>query len=271
MFESKKTTVLILAASRLGPQDVVAQSQNVSHKCLITLDGMIMLERVIREIREVKNIGRIFVSIENEELIDSVPALKEMREKGEIQFVQSRENLFLSVTSAAEDIDNPFPLIITTADNALHTTEMIDYFCNEWSADKSPDAAIAMTPSAVILDAYPEGKRAFYNLKGGGWSSCNLFVLVNEKALAATRAFEGGGQFGKNPQRILKAFGFIFMVLYKYRLATISTLFKRLSRRWGIDLRLVHMPFADGPIDVDNLGDVILTEKILKARKAATE
>ena len=270
MSETKKATALILAASRLGPQDVVAQSQNVSHKCLITLDGMIMLERVVREIKEIRDIDRIFVSIENKELIDSVPVLEEMRENGEIQFVQSRKNLFLSVTGAAEDIDNPFPLIITTADNALHTTEMVDYFCKELFA-ANPDAAVGMTPSSVILDAYPEGKRAFYNLKGGGWSSCNLFALVNEKALAATKAFEGGGQFGKNPQRILKAFGFIFMILYKYRLATISTLFKRLSKRWGLDLKLIHMPYADGPIDVDNLGDVILTEKILKARRTAAE
>ena len=43
MSETKKLSVLILAASRLGSQDVVAQSQNVSHKCLIKLDGMIML------------------------------------------------------------------------------------------------------------------------------------------------------------------------------------------------------------------------------------
>jgi len=261
-----KLSVLILAASRLGPKDVVAQSQNVSHKCLITLDGMIMLERVVREVKRVKHIGRIFVSIENEELIDSVPALKEMRENGEIQFVQSHENLFLSIMGAAKDIDSPFPLIITTADNALHTTEMVDHFCNELLSIK-PDAAIAMTPASVILEAYPEGKRAFHTLKDGGWSSCNLYALMTEKALGATKAFEGGGQFGKNPQRILKAFGFIFMILYKYRLATSATMGKRLSKRWGIDLKLIRMPYADAPIDVDNLGDVALTEKILKARR----
>jgi len=270
MSEIKKATALILAASRLGPQDIVAQSQNVSHKCLITLDGMIMLERVVREIKEAKNIGRIFVSIENEELLDSVPALKEMREKGEIQFVQSRKNLFLSVMGAAEDIDSPFPLIITTADNALHTTEMVDHFCKELFT-ANPDAAIAMTPASVILDAYPEGKRAFHTLKDGGWSSCNLYAMMTEKALASTKAFEGGGQFGKNPQRILKAFGFIFMVLYKYRLATSATMCKLLSRRWGIKLQLIRMPYADAPIDVDNPGDVMLTEKILKARRVAAE
>ena len=270
MSESKKISALILAASRLGAEDVVAQSQNVSHKCLITLDGMIMLERVVREIKASKYIDRIFISMENEDLFDSVPALKEMHANGEIQFVQSSSNLFLSVTGATRDIDSPYPLLITTADNALHTTEMIDYFCNEL-LDGKPDAGIAMTPASLLLAAYPEGHRAFYNIKGGGWSSCNLYGLMTEKALVAAKSFEGGGQFGKNPQRILKAFGFIFMVLYKYKLATIDTLYKRLSRRWGIDLKLVQMPYADAPIDVDNAGDIILADKILKARRAATE
>ena len=270
MSDIKKASALILAASRLGPQDVVAQSQNVSHKCLISLDGMIMLERVVREIKQAENVERIFISIENEELLDSVPYLMELRAGGEIQFVQSRNNLFLSVTSAVEDIENPYPLLITTADNALHTTEMVDYFCREFFAS-NPDAAIAMTPAQVILDAYPEGKRAFHKLKDGGWSSCNLYGLNTEKALTAARIFEGGGQFGKNPQRILKAFGFIFMVLYKYKLTSMVKLFELLSRRWKMDLKMVQMPYADAPIDVDNLGDVVLTEKILKARRSFNE
>lgn len=266
MTEVKKASVLILAASRLGPQDVVAQSQNVSHKCLIRLDGMIMLERVVREIRQASHVGRIFVSIENTEVLDSVPLLKEMREKDELRFVQSRENLFLSVTAAAADIDEPYPLIITTADNALHTTEMVDYFCAQLFAT-NPDAAIAMTPAQLILDAYPEGKRAFHKLKDGGWSSCNLYALMTDKALMAARIFEGGGQFGKNPQRILKAFGFVVMILYKYKLTSMATLFNILSRRWRMQLELIQMPYADAPIDVDNLGDVVLTEKILKLRR----
>ncbi len=270
MSETEQATALILAASRLGPQDVVAQSQNVSHKCLITLDGMIMLERVVREIKASKYVNRIFISMESEELFDSVPFLKELYEKGEIQIVQSRKNLFLSIMGAAKDIDNAFPLLITTGDNALHTTEMIDYFCEKVFTSK-PDAGVAMTPASVILDAYPEGKRAFYNMKGGAWSGCNLYALMTEKALVATKSFEGGGQFGKNPQRILKAFGFVFMVLYKYRLATIDTLLKRLSRRWGIDLKMVQMPYAEAPIDVDNAADIILTNKILKARRTTTK
>jgi hypothetical protein len=61
------------------------------------------------------------------------------------------------------------------------------------------------------------------------------------------------------------------MVLYRFRLASLAALGKRISRRWGINLKLVIMPFADAPIDVDNAGDVILAEKILKARRQPAE
>jgi len=35
MSKTKKVTALVLAASRLGPEDVVAKSQNVSHAVVL--------------------------------------------------------------------------------------------------------------------------------------------------------------------------------------------------------------------------------------------
>ena len=265
----QKATALILAASRRGADDSVAQIQKLSHKCLVVIDDMVMLERVIREIKASDNIDRVFISIESRDILESVPALKEMLAAGEIQYLPSADNLYLSVKVAAEQIENPWPLVITTGDNALHTTEMVDHFCNDIFSS-TIDTAVAMTPSHVILDAYPDGKRAFHELKGSGWSSCNLYGLMNQKALTSAKVFEGGGQFGKRPKRILIAFGLWFMILYKFKLATIDQLARLLSRRWNMTLRVVRMPYADAPIDVDNPADFTRTESILQARRAGT-
>jgi hypothetical protein len=189
-----------------------------------------------------------------------------MLEKGEIHYTPSADNLFLSVKSAIEDIEDPWPLVISTGDNALHTSEMIDHFTSD-ILSKPLDAAIAMTPASVILKAYPDGKRAFHELKDGGWSSCNLYALTTPASLRAARVFEGGGQFGKQPKRILKAFGLMFMLLYKFKLASSAQLTNILSRRWGLNIELVSMPYADAPIDVDNPGDFERTEAILKSRR----
>lgn len=261
-----KVTALVLAASRAGPQDAVAKLQNVSHKCLVELDGEVMLARVVREIAESAHAGDIYVSIESEELMRSVPYLNDMMEAGRLKFIAAGENLFASIEHAAASIPDAYPLVVSTGDNALHTSEMFDHFCTEMLGSGA-QIAVAMTPAATILEAYPDGKRAFHELKDGGWSSCNLYAATSAQAVSAARVFETGGQFGKQPRRILKAFGWRFMLMYKFSLATIDGMAGHLAKRWGVDVQVVRMPFADAPIDVDNPGDFTRTEAILKKRR----
>lgn len=263
-----KVTALILAASRAGPQDAVAKLQNVSHKCLVELDGEVMLARVVREIAESAHAGNIYVSIESEDLMRSVPYLDAMMEEGRLKFVPAGENLFASIETAANSIPDAYPLVVSTGDNALHTSEMFDHFCAETLASGA-QVAVAMTPASTILEAYPDGKRAFHELKDGGWSSCNLYAATSADAVAAAKVFETGGQFGKQPRRILKAFGLRFMLMYKFALATIDGMAAHLAKRWGVKVKVVRMPFADAPIDVDNPGDFARTEAILKKRREA--
>lgn len=267
MNQPQKMNALILAASRQGAEDAVARTQNVSHKCLIKLDGQVMLERVAEALIDSGCCQRIIVAIEQRELLESVPQLAEWLAQGKIEYLPSGDNLFASVTAAAKHGDM-WPMLITTGDNALHTPEMIQHFCRELE-QQQPDVAAGMTPASVILEAYPDGKRAFHDLKDGGWSSCNLYALMNSEALKTAKAFEGGGQFGKKPSRLLKAFGLGFVILYKFKLATLAQLAQRLSKRWNLDIQHVQMPFADAPIDVDNPGDALRTESILRKRRQA--
>ena len=260
-----KVNALILAASRKGAEDEVAKLQGVSHKCLVKVGGVVMLERVVNEIMASDHVDQIHISIESEDVINEAPALKAMLADGRIKFTPSADNLFASVRNALESIGDPYPVIISTGDNALHTTEMVDHFCTEF-LKTGHDCVVGMTPAQTILEAYPDGKRAFHELKDGGWSSCNLYGLANSQAAKAAKVFETGGQFGKRPQRIAKAFGLSFLAKYKFKLATLDGLANHLSKRWKVTIKPVRMPFADAPIDVDNPGDFHRTEAILKAR-----
>ena len=146
---SKKFTAIVLAASRRGAQDPVAQMQGLSHKCLVTLNGVPMVQRVIDGLRGAKNVGRIFVSIENADILRTVPALAALLDKGEITAVQSEGNLAQSVYRAVGVINDPFPLVISTADNALHTPELVDYFCDEINKGSS-EVFVGMTRAQLI-------------------------------------------------------------------------------------------------------------------------
>ncbi len=261
-------TVLILAASRAGPEDAVAALQGKSHKCLVEIDGIIMLQRVVSEIAASHYAGDIHISIEREDILRQIPVVSQLMDEGRVHFLPAGENLFASINGAVGAIPAPYPLVVSTGDNALHTTEMFDHFCRSILSQQI-DGAVAMTPAATILEAYPDGKRAFHELKDGGWSSCNLYAALTPAAVKAAKVFETGGQFGKRPMRILKAFGLAVMVMYKFRLASVQGLADHLSKRWNLSLKIISMPYADAPIDVDNPGDFNRTDGILKKRREA--
>lgn len=259
-------TALILAASRKGPTDAVAQIQDKSHKCLVALNGVAMIERVIREVINTRSINRVYVSIDEPEILQQIPAVAKWIDNNTISIVTSKNNLAASVVAAADSITDPFPMIITAGDNALHTPDLLDFFCKKVS-EENCDTYIAMTPAEEILNKYPDGARAFHHFKDGAYSSCNLYAVATEKGLRGAKPFSTGGQFGKKPYRIALGFGIISLILYKLRLLSLRGVARQISKAIKAKTKIILIPWADGPIDVDNTRDYELVSKILSERE----
>jgi hypothetical protein len=258
-------TVLVLAASR-GNLDPLAQAGGVSHKCFIDIAGQPMLRRVVGAVIESGRAGRIVVAIERDSMEEARAILGPLPGAEAIDYVASRENIGTSVAAVATEA--MLPLVITTGDNALHTGEMVRYFCDALDHVRE-DAALGLTPASYVLEKYPEGNRAFHRFRDGAFSSCNLYALLTPRALEAPRVFNSGGQFGKKPRRLIGAFGIFAFLLYKSRLFTLRTVLRTLSRGIGVRTAPVLMPFAEGPIDVDRQVDWDLANRIIAAREAA--
>ena len=256
-------TALVLAASR-GNLDPLAQAGGVSHKCFIDIAGRPMLERVVEAVMESGSFRRTIVGIEADSIEEAKAILAPLPGSEAIEYVTSRENIGASVAAVATE--DMLPLVITTGDNALHTAEMVRYFCDALG-DLPEDGALGLTPAQAVLDKYPEGNRAFHRFRDGAFSSCNIYALLTPRALAAPRVFNSGGQFGKKPKRLIGAFGLWAFLLYKSRLFTLGTVLKALSRAIGLRTAPVLMPFAEGPIDVDRMQDWELANRIVAARE----
>ena len=126
-------TALVLAASRKGVDDPVAKIQNKTHKCLVTIDGIAMIERVVQALIDSECFSRILISIENEQVLDKLPMASVWLEEGTIEVVHSSGNLADSVVNLSRAVKQPLPLVITTADNALHTPELVRNFVKEFA------------------------------------------------------------------------------------------------------------------------------------------
>ncbi len=258
--------VLVMAASRRGVDDPVAKLQGLSHKCLVKLDGQVMLERVLEALVDSGSVGTIHVSVDSIDILTATPRLQAWVDEGRVVFVEARGNLADSVLYAVSHIDDALPLLITTGDNALHTPEIIRDFVRDMEASNA-DTVLGFTREDVVMQDYANSGLAFHRLKDGGFSSCNLYALNKPNALKAVKVFEGGGQFGKRHMRILKAFGVWPFVLYKMKWSTLDGLINAIARNLGITADVSWLDYPWGPIDVDHEHSFNLTEETLIRRR----
>ena len=258
-------TALVLAASR-GNQDPLALAGGVSHKCFIDIAGQPMLRRVVASVWDSGRVHRIIVQIEQDSMEEAKEILRPLGIDDRLVFTPSSTSIGASVFAAVEAFPDAMPLIITTGDNALHTGPLVQYFCDE--LDKSDaDGALGMTRAEVVLAEYPEGNRAFHRFRDGGYSSCNLYAVLTPEGVEGAAVFNGGGQFGKKPKKLIGAFGLVAFLIYKSRLTKLPTFLRFLSRGLQFKTAAILIPYAVGPIDVDRQVDWDLANRIVAERE----
>lgn len=258
---------VILAARRPGPTDPLAAAAGVTHKALAPINGRAMLERVTAALIDSGCCRQIYICIDDAEVLKGNPWLAGLMAEGTIKIIPAQGNLADSVLAASRYIaDDDWPILITTGDNALHTPEFIREFARAASATGT-DLALGITREETVIATLPEAAKAFHRLKDGGFSSCNVYALANREALKTVNVFRGGGQFGKRHYRILRAFGLVSFLLYKFRLVTIAGIARRLGKGFGVSVAPVYLPYDFGPIDVDDQSSFDLSERILKQRE----
>ncbi|MEL7466686.1 MAG: NTP transferase domain-containing protein [Pseudomonadota bacterium] len=258
-------TALIMAASRPGEINPLAEANGVSHKCLMDMDGEPMIDIVLRSLTESKYVGNVIISIDAPDALKEAPLVQAGIAEGRVIIAESGDNPYLSVLDALDD-PSLFPVVVSTGDNALHVPEMVDFYCEAFEKSGA-DVSVAFCNEATISKAYLRGKPAPHRFRDDRFGNCNLFGLKTHQAVRSVKAFEGGGQFGKKKIRFFKAFGLINLLIYKYGLLTLEQAFKRLSGRFKLEVVPIMMPYPEAPIDVDNPHDEKLARELLAARR----
>ncbi len=258
-----KASALVLAGKRDGGSDPLALAHGVSHKCLIPLAGVPMIVHAVSALAASPEIGQIAVSIDDPALLETVPELRPLLGSGRLKGIASAHNIADSVAGGAAAL--AFPVLVTTADNALLTPASIGDIVAQ---ARGSDAAVAFTRRASVLAAHPEGQRRFYEFADDAYSNCNSYWLGNAASLKTIEVFRSGGQFVKKPGRILGALGLVSLICFIFGIGSLAGAFARLSRRFGLELRPVIV--ADGAlaIDVDNARSYAIAAELLAARDA---
>jgi CTP:molybdopterin cytidylyltransferase MocA len=256
-------TALVLAGSR-GAADPVASAAGLPHKALVPVAGRPMLLRVVDTLRQCPEVGRIVLCLEDALLLERLPELAGPVSAGEIATVPAARSPARSVLAALEQIPEPLPLLVATADHPLLTPAMVRHFLAHLG---SADAAAAVASESVIATAYPETRRTYIRLKGGAYSGCNLFAFTAADAAAAARFWTRVERYRKQPWRLFAAAGPRTLLAFLLGRLDLAAAVERLSAMLGVRLRVVTMPFAEAAIDVDKPSDLALVEKIFASRR----
>jgi GTP:adenosylcobinamide-phosphate guanylyltransferase len=256
---AKTWTAIVLAAGR-GPTDPMAKAYGVSHKCALPVNGVPMLRRVVNALQKSQRITSIAISIESPAIVREALAEKESG----IAIVASGSSAPLSAIIAISK-NSAFPVLVTTADHALLTPEMVDYFC-EHAERNSADFSAGLARAEVIMTAYPQSVRTFFRFGADRVSGCNLFAITNENGLRILEKWQYLEQSRKKPWRLVAAFGLLALVRFALGALSLDGAFNVVSNKLGLIAKPVLMPFAEAAIDVDKPSDLELAEAILKKR-----
>jgi GTP:adenosylcobinamide-phosphate guanylyltransferase len=258
-----KVTAIILAAQREGKLDPLAAEAGVTHKCLVPIGGRPLLAHVLAALSGVSGLVTIRISVEPGAEAMLRPIVENIDIASSVEFVAAAATISDSVYAAAGDGVGPY--IVTTADNVLLTANAVQQIVARLSA--GDDAVVALSRREDVLSAHPQGQRRFYRFTDGSYSNCNLYGL-SKAGLSLAETYRSGGQFAKNPMRVVQAVGLINLLILRYGLISLPRAMQRLGRRFGVRASAIVLKDGAHAIDVDNARTYSIAAQLLESRAA---
>jgi len=256
-------TAILLAGQRPAG-DPLANIFGVKHKALIKIADKTMLRRVADTLLGSPKISRVVIIAQspNELIVDDTTALAE---NDRVAFIQGNDGIATSIASVAGTAAAPWPMLVTTADNALLTPEIVNYFLSE---NTDNDLSVGVVERALMMKHYPETKRTWLKFKGGAYSGANLFAFKNSTANKALTLWSSIEQDRKKSWKIMSRFGPWLLLRAVTRTITFENAMRKAGKQLSIRAQPVVLPFAEAAIDVDKPDDLELATEILLKRQS---
>jgi CTP:molybdopterin cytidylyltransferase MocA len=245
-----KPTALVLAGSRPGAADPVAEQEGVAHKVLAVVAGATLLERVVRAVRQA-GIDTVAVSAND-------PAVEAEARRLGVVVLPSARGPSESVAMAFAQFGAP--MLVTTADHPLLEAAWIRELAE--GAPSDADVSLMLARRNLVEAAAPDTCRTWLAFADGEWSGCNLFLLAGPAAGNAIAAWKQVEADRKRPWRIARRLGIGTLWSYWRRKLALAEAVTRFGRSLGVKATLVAATDGRAAIDVDKPADLALVRRL---------
>lgn len=261
MTEGTSCTAVVLAADR-GMDDPVAAAAGAPCKALTPVGGTPMILRVLHALEASQSVDRSLICGPSRDIVEQDEGLQALIRAARLKWVPPHSSPSCSVLHALEPLLDDTPVLLTTADSALLTASIIDYFWKQ--AMETPAQIVAGVASCrMVTKAYPQVRRTPLRFRDESVCGCNLFAFKGPHSLLAARFWRRVEQDRKRPLRIAHALGWVTILRYVMGRLSLDQALQALSHRLGIRAMSVHLPFPEAAIDVDTPADWRFVETVV--------
>ena len=250
-------TAVVLAGSRPGT-DPFAQRYGTNLKALIPVGGEPMVRRPVKALLASANVDGIRVLAQQPERIrEALPA------DPRISVKESGETIAATLERLCVDPDVRWPILVTTADHALLTPDMVaDFLAKAAGAD----VAIGIVSRDALMNRLPQTQRTWLKFRGGAYSGANLFLLGGPKVRSTLELWRSNEQNRKKAWRMLLTVGLFAGLGALLRLRTLQQTLDSVGRKLNLNIRAVELSDPLAAVDVDKPADHELVTAILEGR-----
>lgn len=246
-------TALVLAGTRPGG-DPLAKQAGVSHKALISIGGVPMLQRVLVTLAAVPSVARIVVVIDKPALVEALPPCAK---PVTVLTAASGPSASVAQALAVEGV----PLLVTTADHALLRAAWVEEFLA--AANGSDDVLLALARREAVEAAVPGSQRTWLRFADGHYSGCNLFLLRTPAAHGVVALWQQLEADRKRPIAMLRRLGFFYALRYRCGWLRLEQALTRLGNLSGAQVSAVMLRDGLAAVDVDKMADLELVRKLV--------
>jgi len=256
---------IVMAADR-NTDDPVARAAGVACKALAPVGGTPMVLRVLQALDDSQQVGPRLLCGPPRPLLEQAGVLKAGVDAGCYGWTASRESPSASAAAAMALVAESQPVLLTTADHALLTSQIIDSFCGQARAADF-DLMVGLIPYEQVATVYPSIRRTQLRFSDRAYCSCNLFAFMTPRSRLITGFWRRVEIQRKHPWRMIGSLG--WWPVFKYLLGRLSLqeALERISGRLQIKIGVAILPFPDAAVDVDSENDWQLVQKILSERE----
>jgi GTP:adenosylcobinamide-phosphate guanylyltransferase len=254
MSESSQLFTAIILAGVRPTGDPVAEAAGVACKAFVPVCGRPMVFRVLDALDAAQQIGTIMLCGPSQESIEQQPELKARIAEDRLKWEAGRSTPSLSTYHVLQSLSDNAPVLVTTADHALLSAQIVDYFCAE-ARRAGCDITVGLASHAEVISAFPETRRTAIKFKDGSYCGCNLFGFLNPQSYRAAQFWRRIEKERKNPLKMMRILGWRAVLRYLAGQMSLNDALGYLSRQMGLRAGVVMLPFPEAAVDVDTVSD----------------